>query len=235
MIYLLWPTVRPEVMKTTHAQWIAHAADPSKIITHICVNTEEQAEELSEDFDTIYISGDEIRGVAGPSYVLGSKLKANPQDIVILASDDFYPAKHWDKWVKKHLLGYDGALLVNDGYQHTGCVTIPIMTFNCLRRLNGIIYHPDYKHLYSDNELYEVLKSLKLLKNLRKDSCVFEHRHYDNGKRKRDQNDNLAQRSSHHAQQTFGKRRKLKIKDKLLVSDQWKKYAQEARKYTSSN
>jgi len=204
MIYLLWPTVRPDMMKATHIQWIKNAINPSKIITNICVNTREQAEALSDDFNNIYISGDKVHGVAPPSYVLGSKLKANPHDIIILASDDFYPIKNWD---------------------------IPIMTFKCLRQLNGIIYHPDYKHLYSDNELYEVLKSLKLLKNLRKELVVFEHRHYDNGKRKRDKIDNLAHRSSQHAFKTFVQRRKLKVKDKLQVNNYWKKYVKKAWKY----
>jgi len=231
MIYLLWPTVRPDMMKATHIQWIKNAINPSKIITNICVNTREQAEALSDDFNNIYISGDKVHGVAPPSYVLGSKLKANPHDIIILASDDFYPIKNWDKWLKKQFKGYEGALLVNDGYQCTDCVTIPIMTFKCLRQLNGIIYHPDYKHLYSDNELYEVLKSLKLLKNLRKELVVFEHRHYDNGKRKRDKIDNLAHRSSQHAFKTFVQRRKLKVKDKLQVNNYWKKYVKKAWKY----
>jgi hypothetical protein len=219
-------------MRETHAYWIKQAAKPNQVKTHIAVNTIEQAKAL-KDFDVVYAIGDKIRGVTLPSYVLSSKLKAGPRDIVILASDDFFPPKNWDLWVTNQFKNFEGCLVVDDGYQYGKCITLPIMSFRCLERLNHIIYHPIYGHLWSDNELYYNVHAANLLRDLRqgpRKSPLFEHRHPDNGKRKRDNNDMLAYANSGGAKQLFGRRLKLPLRERLKINHKWRNIAQNIKK-----
>jgi hypothetical protein len=162
--------------------------------------------------------GNDKPGVAGPTYQLSRTVEAQPRDIVILGSDDMRPAPFWDVWVTKQFDGFDGCLLVNDGYQIGECVTIPIMTFGCLQRLNKIIYHPAYSHAYSDSELYDVLKEMNLLKNLRMEGVVFEHIHWvANNKRVKDEWDHRAVSHFYEDQALYNKRKMLSLEEKLKV------------------
>lgn len=229
MIYILWPTVRPTVMIERHKHWLEQADDSKSIVTRIVVNTKEQGEVLKQNgYDYVLVVGDTIKGVSPASYALSSRLQASSRDIVILASDDFFPPKGWDKWVKEELDNYNGCLLVNDGYQFGGCVTIPIMTYECLKNLNHIIYHPVYQHLWSDAELYNNLKHLKMLKDLRKSSPLFEHRHWANGKRKFDPHDREAHASAHAANQAYDARNKLGFEARLKIDQKWRDYSNAA-------
>ena len=234
MIHLLWPTVRPEVMKSTYQHWLDMAHNSAEVTVHIAVNTLEQAE-LLQEFEDVYVCGDKIKGVAFPSYVLSTNLKAAPNDIIILASDDFFAPKNWDSYLKKAFKRFNGCLLVNDGYQYGNCVTIPIMTMDCLEKINRIIYHPVYRHLWSDNELYINLRNMKLLKDRRrgdKQSPLFEHRHYDAKKRPRDKHDRLAHSSSSEAKalKTYNTRMKKPIKTRLVVGKGWRKLVANAKR-----
>lgn len=229
MIYLLWPTVRPKVMIERHQQWLKMAKDPDSVKIRCVVNTPEQAQVLKDaGYRYVLVCGDEVQGVAPASYALSSRLKASSRDIVILASDDFWAPKDWDQWIKEKLKNYNGCLLVNDGYQFGGCVTIPIMTYGCLDRLKHIIYHPEYHHLWSDAELYDNLQKLKMLKNLRKKSPLFEHRHWANGKRKFDSTDKASHSSAHKAHQAYKARMKLKLDARLKVDKKWQDYSKAA-------
>ena len=223
------------MMKKTHQHWMEMADHPEDVITYVAVNTTEQAKPLEGLFKVVYICGDVNKGVAFPSYVLAKNLVAKREDIVILASDDFYAPKSWDTYLREAFSNWDGGILVDDGYQRGGCVTIPIMTFNCLKRLNRIIYHPIYRHLWSDNELYINLRNLKLLKDFRKGenkSPLFEHKHYDAGKRPRDEHDLTAHKVSSKvkAKQVYSSRIKMKINDRLKIENKWVKLAKNVEK-----
>jgi hypothetical protein len=217
------------MMMERHAQWMENAVAPTNIEIRIAVNTKEQAAVLKKNgYEYVLICGDGVRGVAPPAYALSSRLKANSRDIVVLASDDFFAPRNWDRWLRGNLGDYNGCLLVNDGYQYGGCVTIPIMTYECLKRLNHIIYHPEYLHLWSDAELFENLQQLKMLKNMRKTSPLFEHRHWANGKRKFDPNDRKAHDSAHTANQAYKRRMKQALAVRLKVGPKWTNYSKAA-------
>jgi len=162
-----------------------------EIDTHVAVDTKEQKEEL-DGFDVIVTEGGP-KGVCFPAYCLSRNLEAEDSDIVILASDDFFPPKNWDKTIVG-LVGKDKncVLLVNDGIQKypARVITFPIMTFSALKKMKKIIYHPVYSHMSSDCELYIIAERMCILKDVRK-TCktIFEHRHYCNGKRERDEVD----------------------------------------------
>jgi len=216
MIYLLWPTARPKMFLQAHKCWIDTASDPKNIKTMVAVDSNEEKAILS-DFSVIVVDKDHP-GVAYVAYELTRNIKAKNKDIIILASDDFYPPQNWDKWLNKQLSNFDGCLLIRDGYQTGGCVTLPIMTYSCLLKLNKIIYHPSYRHQYSDAELYSILADLKLVKNFRdKQYPLFEHRHWANGKRQMDSIDAKCANVGGYDHKNYKNRQRLSTQQKLKV------------------
>ena len=214
-IHILWPTVRPKIFKERYKEWQEKACLKDRIKLKIAVNTEEQREELNE-FPDVKIIGTNQPGVAYASYMLSKDLLGLPDDIVILASDDFSPPKDWDAWIYDKLNGFHGALLVNDTVNREGVITIPIMDYACLLFTNKIIYHPSYVHLWSDNEYYNNLNYLGLIKNLQQpDQPVFEHRHWYQGKREKDEIDENAHKNMDRDQRNYEARIRLSFEQKI--------------------
>ena len=223
--YILWPTIRPNwcanALKRAPGSWLNLANRPQNVHAKIAVNFEGHKAELLNFLAGIpnvevVVVGDARPGVCHASSVLSKSLQAKPEDIVILASDDFRPIPYWDAWMSQHFDDFDGCLLVNDGYQTGACVTLPIMTYACLLKLNRIIYHPIYHHMYSDAELFDVLVELKLLKNLRiANQPTFEHVHWVIQKRVEDQWDSRLRALWVQDMQTYGQRKPLLVSEKL--------------------
>jgi len=218
MITLLWPTARPAMFKTTVKEWKLTASNWKDVKLIIGVDTVAQAMELSE-FPNVKISNSERRGVTWTAYTLTYNLKVADDDIVILASDDFYPPDKWDDIVKEQLKGETAVLLVHDGYQPRNAKvgTIPIMTGSALKKLNNIIYPPDYYHLWSDAEFYFNANDLNLIKDIRKthESILFEHRHYAAGKRKRDNIDTALSEFEKIDTALYKKRQGLPVSERI--------------------
>lgn len=209
-IILLWATIRPDVFKQTHNEWIKNASGNYTIHTRVAVDTQAQANQLN-GFDVI-ITNNTTPGVCYPCYCLSSTLKTNSHDIIIYASDDFFPPKNWDEFlINKFKTNPKSMLVVNDGIQKypNNVITIPIMTYEALVSLNHTIYHPSYTHMYSDVELYDVCNRMGILNDIRNtDSTVFEHRHYCNGKRKKDTHDSNLDNSMENGLTTYKTRKK---------------------------
>ena len=190
MIYLLCSTIRPEVFKTTHRCWMQNCGNPDNIKTKIVVDKQDDAITLV-GFD-VMVYGENNTGITKPLTRLTRSLSGlNDTDIIVVMSDDFFPPKNWDSFLIEQFNGFDGALRVSDGnpltaVHNSSIITIPIMTYSCLKRLNGIVYHPAYTHFYSDNELNNNLMQMAVLKNACFSDYVFEHRHWSIGKRNRD-------------------------------------------------
>lgn len=219
-IILLWPTVRPQIMRETYINWMTNSTtDPSEypIETHIAVNTEEQKNQLTPWFRNITVIGENQRGPCWATYCLTKDLNCEENPILVLVSDDFFPPRGWDEYLQKEFKDYDGAIHVNDGYMHTCVMTIPIMTYNCLQKLNRIIYHPAYKWQYSDSELYYNLLGLGLVKEVMSPDVIFMHKHYSHGYRAQDENDVYGNNMSSIDAETFKHRMKLPVADRLRV------------------
>ena len=191
MFRIIWPTIRPQVMRETYAHWVANADRLKDVTVKIAVNTEQERTFLPE-FNDVLVVGDDRRGPCHAVHKLCMALEPDPGDVVILASDDFYPKPGWDTWVLEHLKDFDGALMVNDGVQTRPMLTIPIMTQKCFLALNRVLNHPSYNCCRADVELHSNLAEMDLVKSLRHLPVMFEHRHYSNGKRWKDANDEYA-------------------------------------------
>ena len=201
-IHILWCTIRPTQFKNMHKIWMDRCANKDIVNTYVAVNWQEHKNELSEYNNVIVVNTDRI-GVCLPSYELSKRVGNEfavdgDNDIVIFASDDFSPPQNWDTYLINKLKDKgDVGLMVRDGYQLPDssnmlhpAITIPIMTYGCLRKMNNVIYHPAYNHMFSDCELYLTLKESGMLYDDRlNDTTVFEHHHYAAGKRNADQAD----------------------------------------------
>lgn len=236
MVHLLWCTVRPAKFKEAHTEWISRAAHAGNVITYVAVNRTEHGEDIARYLDTgrnfvMTLNIDQI-GVCLPSYQLSSRLgmtmgSCRHDDIVVFASDDFLPPTDWDAYLVAKMEGVGAkALFVRDGYQLPDssnmlhpAITLPVMTYSCLRRLNGVIYHPAYRHMFSDCELYENLRDLDLLIDDRlSDETVFEHMHHAAGKRMPDQVDQMYHAQWAHDQEIWNRRRQMPAEERIRVS-----------------
>ena len=217
-IIILWATVRPSQFLSTHSDWMKKAYFKNRIKTRVAVDKKEDAKLLSK-FELI-ITNNTKPGVCFPSYCLSATTEANNDDIIIYASDDFFPPEHWDLFLYEQLKTKDSVLMVNDGLQpyNAGVVTIPIMTFGALKKLNKIIYNPVYDHMHSDVELYNVAFRRGLLHDVRGlNAPIFEHRHYCNNKRAKDVNDTRLENKYEKDNITYNLRKNLSLGELLTV------------------
>jgi hypothetical protein len=204
------------MLKATIEDWLGKASDKDRIVIKIAVDTEEQKDEL-QGFDVL-VTNPPYGGVAYPAYLLTTSYdKTKEGDIVVFGSDDFYPPSAWDDYLEKEV-EEDGCLLVNDGITNVNAdaVTLPILGHGAFVKLNRVIYNKVYRHMFSDNELYQNCLNLGILKNLRATSPVFEHRHYTTGKRIKDDSDNYNQTYFYVDKEIFDERMKLDINQRLV-------------------
>lgn len=232
MIHILWCTLRPAQFMNMHQEWMKRADNPEMIQTYVAVNWEQHANELREYLKKNYLitlNTNKI-GVCYPSYQLSSNLgikmgECKDDDIVIFASDDFLAPQGWDTYLVNKLSGKTSALFVRDGYQAVDssnmlhpAITIPIMTYDCLLKINRAIYHPSYNHMFSDCELYLTLKDLDLIYDDRiNDETTFEHLHYAAGKRNMDQADQAYNSKWKEDELNWNKRKEMPVEERILV------------------
>lgn len=232
MIHILWATIRPQQFKKVHSEWIKRSVDPKSIKTYVAVNNADQEDQLRsylEDEVLINLNINRI-GVCYPSYQLSSKLGGEfgickEDDIVIFASDDFLPPQRFDEYLINKFKDRDGVLMCRDGYQLPDssnmlfpAITIPIMTYASLLKLNKIIYNPSYNHMFSDVELYYNARDLNILIDDRMtDETMFEHHHYAAGKRQADKNDQAYNFKWKDDELTWNRRKNLSVEERIKV------------------
>ena len=228
-IYFLWATIRPEMMYETYKQWISNCILDSNIILKCAVYTQEQKETIDNyninNCDVIVVS--DKRGYPYAVSKLAHNLEVNDEDIVILTSDDFYSPVGWDKYLIDKFTGFEGALFLDDGYQDINikdgmmlALTTACMTFKCLKQLNKVLMHPDYFHFFSDNEIFQNLKCLGLLKDDRDiDNMVFEHKNCHMGKRLEDEYDAYYLSHRQEDEVTFLRRMNMPIEERLIINE----------------
>jgi len=103
-------------------------------------------------------------------------------DLFVVVSDDFDCPEHWDSLLIWGLQGKsDYCVKTQDGLQPT-LMTLPIMERIYYERF-GYIYHPDYRHMFCDQEMTAVAHMLGKVITL---PLVFPHNHYTTGKFQRD-------------------------------------------------
>jgi hypothetical protein len=221
MIHLLWPTVRPEMMKETHAHWMKTASDPKRVSLKVAVNTPEDRAKLPE-FENVMVIGNERRGAPYAVFRLFQALSGDPTDIVVLVCDDTFSPPGWDSWLQEQFAGRDDAIVINDGGQYGPCVTQPIMTYGCVLKLNRVINHPSYHHFCADAELFFNLSEMNLLRDLRQGpGPVFEHRSWAWGKRTKDAFDERNTSLWPQDERNMHARLKLPVAERLQITPEF--------------
>ncbi len=98
-------------------------------------------------------------------------------------------------------------------------ITIPIMTYDCLERLNKIICHPDYYNAFFDVELYLNLTEMGLLRDDRAwDTTTFQRKHYTNSKSELEIHTCRHGLFWSHDSEVFKRRKALPLEERLKVS-----------------
>lgn len=216
-IIILWATVRPDMFKESYKKWIDRAVYKNKIKIIVGVDSLECANELN-DFNVL-LTKNTTPGVCFPCYCLSSYVTGNDKDIIVFASDDFTPPSNWDVYLYGRV-DRDMILVTNDGIQqhNSRMVTIPIMTYAALCRLNKIIYHPAYTHMWSDCELYDLGEKLGIIVNDRADSThIFSHNHYCVGTRVYDTHDTNVNNAENTDRLTYQSRKNLSATELMVI------------------
>jgi hypothetical protein len=180
MIHLLWPTSRPEMFRSTFQYWIDNVYDVSKICVKIAVDDISTKNKL--DGHDCLVVNNTSGGVGLPAHELTTTYnKSAPGDIIILASDDFFPPKYWDLYLHKNIGREPCAYIILDGIQpyNAKVITLPIVNHAAFVMLNKILYHKAYHHLCSDVELFYNCNELGIIKRAPPGSVLWEHRHYE--------------------------------------------------------
>lgn len=175
---------RPDKARQTRKDWFFNLTNGDYEIEHI----------LSLDFSDTCVSKYEslFKFLADTKIIIGTNdnvveatnraAKMATGDILVYLSDDFKCPLNWDKsiveWFKD--ITSPRLLKVDDCYQamDKDVLTIPIMNRRLYERL-GYFFHPGYKSMWVDCDLYHVVKNnnwLKIAPELK-----FPHEHHVNG------------------------------------------------------
>ena len=185
-ISIIHPTRgRKEKACSTAVHWLRYADNPYDIEYLISVDV--------NDTDKWY---DELRLIPGFQYrtikgipilknnnrsaidAINNAAKVATGDLIMVVSDDFTCPNGWDTRLLKALEGKSDFLVKTiDSLQPT-LITLPIMDRTYYNRF-GYVYHPDYLHMFCDQEMTAVGHMLGKVINL---NIPFEHLHYSAGK-----------------------------------------------------
>ncbi len=226
MIYVLWPTVRPLIARDMACKWVERSYYREGV--QYCFGVEQSAGHM-DAFPAIKRST--VKSIKSPHHgcchavtVLSTQLQCYDSDIVVLASDDFEAPLGWDDHLREQYkkAGFE-ALIVNDGYPvDNTIVPMPVVSGWLLKEMNGIIYNPAYRHMYSDNEFYDVITEMKVKKSLRDSKEYrFKHLHWTADGRLHDHHDSQNYEHVESDKLTYNARRLFALDGRLKLPEGW--------------
>jgi hypothetical protein len=223
-IYILWASIRPKFVLETSKRWIQNCKNKDNLYFKIAMATDEQKLEI-ENFNIPNCEVVTISDKPGYNYAitqLTKDLEVDDNNILVLLSDDFACLPNWDEYLYRKFEQWDEALFLDDGCQDVHrkqgklCITLACMTFKCLKKLNKVVFSPNYFHFFSDDEAFHNLNQLGLLKDDRDiDNFIFKHEHHSSGYRERDEFDFRALDNWDHDSTMFNKRIQMSVQERL--------------------
>lgn len=180
---------RPQKALACFQNWMSKAEDQSNIEWLVGIDSDDLA--YYEYIKVFELDGlAKVRTSNQSTVVAATNLIAKESNgqILIYVSDDFDCPKNWDRLIIDEFLKHTGPILlkVDDCLQHfsTGVCTIPIVNRLLYQRLK-YFWHPEYKSMHVDVDLYETCKRLGVIKYA--PHLKFPHNHYSNGKAAHDE------------------------------------------------
>jgi hypothetical protein len=208
MISLLHPSRgRAQKAFETAREWISKAGVEVDYILSIDNNDPEYKKYLGNDLfgrEGYILHSDNTSVVEATN----NAAKAAKGDILLYLSDDFKCFDNWGLAVQKEFEGENRPLLikVDDCLQkfEVPVLTIPIMNRALYERL-GYFWHPGYKSMFVDEDLYWTTRKLGALKNC--EHLKFEHQHCSVGKAENDETYRRSAANWDQGKALFAKRR----------------------------
>lgn len=211
LISLIHPSRgRPEKAYQTADKWLRYAGTP----VNYCCSVDESDPlvyeykklfELESKANWFWLTMNDNKSVVDAT---NNGIKNVPGDIFIYLSDDFACPPNWAASVLKEFEGVTRPMLikVDDCLQgfHVPVLTIPIMNRALYEKL-GYFWHPEYKSMFVDCDLYETVKrigALKLCPHLK-----FPHEHHSIGKAENDETYRASERNWEQGRILFNKRK----------------------------
>lgn len=134
-------------------------------------------------------------------------------DIMVYLSDDFKCPDNWAELIVKEFENENRPLVlkVDDCLQafSTAIITIPIMNRQLYEKL-GYFWHPWYKSMHVDEDLYWTAMSIGAVKNC--SHLKFPHEHYSNGKAQHDEVYKRSESNWDQGRETFRRRKNEKFR-----------------------
>lgn len=139
--------------------------------------------------------------------------KESTGDIMIYLSDDQKCPENWAQMVLKEFENENRPLVlkVDDCLQHfsTAILTMPMMNRQLYEKL-GYFWHPWYRSMHVDEDLYWTAMSIGAVKNC--SHLKFPHEHYSNGKATHDETYKRSEANWNQGVETFRRRKLEKFK-----------------------
>lgn len=206
---------RPDKAHSTAKSWIENAGVETDYILSVDDNDSMldiySLIYLRSDMDGSFIAGSSTKLVRKNSSVVEATNRAAKEttgDILIYLSDDFKCFPNWGPAVIKEFEGVTEPQLikVDDMLQpfHVPVLTIPIMNRALYERL-GYFWHPEYKSMFVDEDLYWTAKKLGALKMC--PHLKFEHQHVSVGKAQDDETYRNSAKNWDQGKALFAKRK----------------------------
>lgn len=205
---------RPELALQCYEEWIAKAENPDNIEYLLCLSEKDpKLYEYASKFGRRQNLKTEILPDNGLVKQVNHIARLATGDLLIAVSDDFGCEQNWDTALRALLIGKSDFILKTDDGLQPEIITLPIMDKVYYQRF-GHIYHPEYNHMYADEEL-EVVG--RLLGRLIKCDLSFPHRHYTTGLLPKDET-NIQNDSFFASDRVVFEKRKKKNFDITMLS-----------------
>lgn len=207
MITLLHPSRgRPKQAFDTMTKWVKLSGVPVEYILSIDAD-DPTLPEYRELFNGMKIIIDKNTSVVEATNVAA---KCSTGNILLYLSDDFDCFDGWGYEIEKEFAQYAGPVLlkVDDCLQK---FTVPVLTIPIMSRelytLLGYFWHPAYKSMHVDVDLYHTVKKLGALKFAA--HMKFPHQHVSIGKAKDDETYRRSASNWNQGLEVFNRRKKL--------------------------
>ncbi len=169
---------RPEMARQAYREWMGHFSREHQVEYILSLDKRDDTAAYKARLQgLVNIVVSDNQNVVQATNIAA---KSATGDVLIYVSDDFGCPRNWDRKVAElQPLSRPAILEVDDCYQkNRNLLTIPIMNRELYTKL-GYMWHPNYRSMFVDNDLYETCLRLGAIVDGR--TLKFPHRHYSKG------------------------------------------------------